>query len=336
MTDIVKLDKIDRKILFELDKNCRIPATILARKVRRSRQSVEYRIRELVRKGVILQFNAYFNFERLGYRIQRVFLRLKNVPDEKRRLISYLRQSPSVFWMAECYGAWDVLFTVFYKSDFEFHDLKNDLFSSFRNVIVEQYADILLEAEQYPKMFLTNEISKPYYFGGDVSEPQLDSVDRRILGLLAYESNLGVNEIARQTQSTPRIVRSRIKGMEDEGLIIHYFITVDLSKIGLEQHKSLIRLDRYTKQDEAKLLEYVSKIPNTTFYVKTLWHIEIEFVVENYAIYYSLIDDLKKEFSDIIKSVDSMFVIKSEVSPGFDNLLEGSIRSRNSPSRSSR
>ena len=36
----IKLDKTDRKILAELDRNCRIPTTKLAKKVLKSRQAV--------------------------------------------------------------------------------------------------------------------------------------------------------------------------------------------------------------------------------------------------------------------------------------------------------
>jgi DNA-binding Lrp family transcriptional regulator len=323
MTDSVKLDKIDRKILFELDRNCRVPATVLARKVKRSRQAVEYRINELVKKKVILGFNTYFNFEKLGYNIQRVFLRIKNIPSEKKEMISYLRSLPFVFWMAECYGSWDVVFTVFYRKDSEFHELKNSIFSRFANIVIDQYADLLIDARQYPKMFFTGEIARPYSFGGDVSEPDIDVVDKAIMGVLVREANLSVIEIARRIKSTPKIVRTRMKKLEDDGLIIHYFISVDLSKIGMEQHKALVRLDRYSKKDESRLIEYLSKIPNTSFYVKTLWHVELEFIIDNYVDYYKLIDDLKSEFVDVIKTVESMFVIRSEITSGFDRLLKG-------------
>ena len=46
----VKVDKTDRKILAELDKNCRIPTTKLAKIVSKSRQTVEYRINQMIKK----------------------------------------------------------------------------------------------------------------------------------------------------------------------------------------------------------------------------------------------------------------------------------------------
>jgi DNA-binding Lrp family transcriptional regulator len=46
----IKLDLTDRKILAELDKNCRIPNSILAKKVNKSREAVKYRIQQLQKK----------------------------------------------------------------------------------------------------------------------------------------------------------------------------------------------------------------------------------------------------------------------------------------------
>src|SRR3989338_6684474 len=121
----IKLDKTDRKILAELDKNCRTPTTILAKKVRKSRQAVEYRINQLVKNGVITSFNAAFNHHKMGYKIYKIYLKLRNIPEEKQRLFDYLRNCGIVYWMGEFSGTWDLIFGVFVKNDYEFFELKN-------------------------------------------------------------------------------------------------------------------------------------------------------------------------------------------------------------------
>ena len=117
----IKVDKRDRKILAELDRNCRIPTTKLARIARKSRQAVEYRIDQLVKKGVITSFNAAFNPHKMGYKIYKIYLKLRNVPEEKQRLFEYLQSSGIVYWMGECSGTWDLLdvpLTPFIKSGY--------------------------------------------------------------------------------------------------------------------------------------------------------------------------------------------------------------------------
>ena len=42
-----QLDKIDKRLLFELNQNCRIPETRLAKMVGKSKEAVRYRIKNL-------------------------------------------------------------------------------------------------------------------------------------------------------------------------------------------------------------------------------------------------------------------------------------------------
>ncbi len=134
----IKLDKIDRKILAELDKNCRIPSTKLAKIVMKSRQSVEYRINQLVKRGVITSFNASFNPHKMGLKLYKIYLKLRNIPEEKTRMFEYLKSCGIVYWMGECSGSWDLIFGFFAKSDYEFFNLKNGLISEFSTIIVEE------------------------------------------------------------------------------------------------------------------------------------------------------------------------------------------------------
>ena len=45
---MLDIDNIDKRILFELDKNSRIPDVQLAKRVGKSKEAVRYRIKKLV------------------------------------------------------------------------------------------------------------------------------------------------------------------------------------------------------------------------------------------------------------------------------------------------
>ncbi|HLD86452.1 MAG TPA: winged helix-turn-helix transcriptional regulator [Candidatus Nanoarchaeia archaeon] len=318
----VKLDKTDRKLLAELDKNCRIPVTRLAKLVRKSRQAVEYRINQLVKEGIITSFNAAFNPNRMGYRLYKIYLKLRNIPEEKQRLFAYLKSSGIVYWIGECSGIWDLIFAVYTKSDLEFYKLKNNLISEFSKVIVEEAGDILVDVKQYPKMYFTDQITEPAMFAGDVQEHDLEDVDYAILSEIVNNARIPINELARKVKSTASIVRGRLKKLEDWGIIIQYRIGVNLNVLGLELYKAIIRVDRYSKEDERKMLEYISRIPNIQYYIRNLWQIEPEFVVSSYQEYYQIIEKLKEQFPNVIRTVDSVLMITDEWTPGFGNLVK--------------
>jgi len=116
--------------------------------------------------------------------------------------------------------------------------------------------------------------------------------------------------------------KERNKRLEDKGIIIHYRIGIDLNKLGLELYKAIIKVDRYTKEDEQRLLEYMSNIPNIHYFIRNIWQIEPEIVVSSFQEYYEIIENLKKEFPQVIRTVDSVLMITDIWTPGFKDLLK--------------
>ena len=318
----IKLDKTDRKILAELDKNCRIPSTRLAKIVMKSRQAVEYRINQLVKKGIITSFNAAFNPHKIGYKLYKIYLKLRNIPQEKKKLFTFLKSSGLVYWMGEFSGSWDLIFGVFCKNDHGFYEMKNELLSKFSKIIVEEAGDILVDVKQYSKMYFTNEIVSPVMFAGEIVNNELDELDFSILGNIVNDARIPINELAKKVNTTPTIVRGKLKRLEQKGIIIQYRIGINLNKLGLELYKAIIKLDRYTKEDELKLFENISTLPNVHYFIRNIWQLEPELVVGSYQEYYEIIENLKKEFPYVIRTIDSVLMITDEWTPGFKNMLE--------------
>ncbi len=317
----IKLDKADRLILTELDKNCRVPMNRLAKLTRKSRQSVEYRIRRLVEQGVITSFNAAINPHKMGYKLYKIYLQLRNIPQEKQRLFKYLKESGRVYWMGECDGTWDLIFGIFARSDYDFYVLKNELISTFGAIIVRNYYDVLVDVRQYPKMYFAGEISAPTMFGGVIVDNEMGELDHAILAEIVNNARMPITTLASRVGSNPERVANRLKKLEEMGIIIQYRIGVDLNKLGLELYKAILHLERYDKDDEKKLLEYVSSLPNTQYFIRNIWDIEPELVVTDYHEYCDIIEKLKAEFPMVIRNVEAVLMKSDEWTPGYRNLL---------------
>jgi Lrp/AsnC family transcriptional regulator, leucine-responsive regulatory protein len=324
MVDIdgLGLDKIDRKLLSELDRNCRTPSTILAKKVKKSRQTVEYRINNLIDRGIITSFNASFNPHKMNYKTYKLYFKLRNIPEEKKKLLNYLKSSGMVYWMGECSGRWDLIFAVFAKNDYKFFELKNEIISEFNSIIIEEEGQILLDVKQYPKMYFTNEISEPTMFAGELVKNELDELDHAILSELVNDGRISLVDLSQKVKSTLTIVKGKMKKLEEKEIIIQYRVGVNLSRLNLELYKAIIEIDRYTKEDEKKLLTYLSRLPNIQYFIRNLWTLEPELIVNNFQEYYEIIENLKKEFPKVIRTVDSVLMITDEWTPGFKNILK--------------
>jgi len=316
-----KINRLDAKILAELDKNCRISDGVLAKRIRRSRQTVAYRINRLIKEGIITGFRTAINPNKMGRRIFKIYLKFRNIPKRREELLSYLRKSVYVYWMGKCDGSWDLIFEIYAKDEYLFYNLKNELLSSFKDIIVDFHGDYLLDVQQYPKMYFTGKIEKPVEFAGVVVDNKLDKLDYKILEFIVGNARAPTIKIARVVSSTPATVSSRLRKLEKLGVIIQYRIEVNLVELGLENYKAIIRLESHTKEEEKQLLEYCSQLPQTQYFIRNLWQIEPEFVVRNYDEYYNIINKLKEAFPKTIKTVDSVILRTDEWTPGFRKMI---------------
>lgn len=317
----VRLDLADMKLLTALDKNCRIPATQLAKKIGKSRQAVDYRINQLVKEGIITGFQASINPHKIGFKLYKVYLKLRNLPKRKEDLFMYLKKSGVVYWMGECSGSWDLIFSIFSKEDKEFFEFKNEFVSEFSDVVLNIHGDSLIDVKQFPKMYFLKKSEEPVMFAGEIFDNNLDDLDAKILKEVVNNGRISLVELSFKTKATIKTIQGHMKNLEKEGVIIQYRIGIDLNKIKKELYKAIISLDNYSKDNEKKFTNYISGLPQIQYFIRNIWNLEIEFVVDNYQEYYSLIESLKKEFPYMIKTVDSVLMISDEWTPGFKNLL---------------
>ena len=136
-------------------------------------------------------------------------------------------------------------------------------------------------------------------------------------------ARISIVELAKRVNSTEIVVSSRLKKLQEKKIIIQFRMGVDLNKLGLELYKAIIRLDRYTKGDEKRLLNHISSLQNVQYFIRNLSQIEPELVVGSFQEYYEIIENLKKEFPNVIRTVDSVLMITDVWTPGFGNLLRG-------------
>src|SRR3989338_11250915 len=105
------LDRRDRLILYELDKNARVPLSKIAKKAWLSRETVLYRTRKYFSGGIIRQYLTIINLAKIGYTHHKIYAVLHNITEEKeKKLISDLLKDPNIGWVASCDGKYSLIF----------------------------------------------------------------------------------------------------------------------------------------------------------------------------------------------------------------------------------
>ena len=89
-------------------------------------------------------------------------------------------------------------------------------------------------------------------------------------------------------------------------------MTLDLSKIGYERYKILIRTKNMSEKKEREFIEYTRMHPYSLYYSKSIGQndVELEFIVRDSNHLREVLEEFKMKFENIIKSQEILKIYK--------------------------
>lgn len=301
----VKLDLKDKKILYELDFNARISFPQLAKKIGLSRQGAEYKVNNLVKKGLIKGFYAVVNVPKLGYKYSRLLLTLQNLNQEKEKeIINFLQEHKKVFWLIPMQGIYDIMLVMWARNVTEFKEFIDELLTKYGTYIKRKVETITTDVIHYQHRYLLNRIqTKEIHIKETEERISIDKLDKQILNALCLDGRVPLVGLASQLKSTPKIIAYRIKRMEKMKLIESYRPILDHSKIGFTYYKIYINLNNITKEKLLKLKTYIKNNPFVIYLIEGIGlpaDLDIEMMVKSNEQLFKFIKDLKHKFPELV------------------------------------
>jgi len=304
---VINLDNIDKRILFELEKNARISDVKLAKIVGKSKDAVRYRIKRLEKLGIITGYKTWIDIAKLGYRASSIYLKILNLPDKKKKLIEEIMKDERVYWIGLAEGVWNIGVTYFIKSNSELFEIKNNLLSKYKELIIDCIVTDLVNVSVHEKIFLVKGLSSLITFTEDTEKIDVDGTDKKILKELYKNSRANIAFIADKLKTSVDIVRSRIKKLEKSGIIIRHTICLDYQKIGYEFYKTFIYLNSHDKNGIEEILNYAEQSDKIINIVKIVAPWDFEFVIfaKNFNEYSEAVSEFTEKFSKNIKKIET-------------------------------
>lgn len=301
----VSLDLKDKKILFELDFNARIPYSLLAKKVGLSKQGVEYKLNNLIKKEVIKGFYPVVNVTKLGYKYCRLFITLQNTTKEKyEEIVNYLVKHNKVFWLLNMHGIYDFLIVIWVKELNEFREFSEELKGEFSGYIKAAIANITTDVIHYQhRWILGNKETKEIHLKETSEIIEIDNIDKKIIDALSENARFSLVEISKKVNESAKVIGNRIKNLEGKKLIEGYRPIINHSKIGYTYYKVFINLNKISKEELKKLKSYIKNNPIIIYLVEGIalsGDIDIEMMVKDNQQLYNFIDDLRFKFPTLI------------------------------------
>ena len=149
----IKLDKIDLRILYELDKECRQPLSSIGKKIRKSPQYVKYRVERLKTEQVIQSVILFTGLPQ-GTMEAYAFIKLKGsgIVEEK-LLIDFLFKMPETYRLYLCDGSYDLAATFLVSDLSRLQEIKETMLGNFPNIANVTFS-IAAGSEIYLKKYL--------------------------------------------------------------------------------------------------------------------------------------------------------------------------------------
>lgn len=302
---MVKLDLKDKKILYELSKNCRIPLSVLSKKVALSREVIDYRIKKLIQNKVIIDFITEIDETKLGYNRHLIYLAFQNIDEQtEKEVIKYVTQHPFVSWTTTSTGKWSIIFDFIAKDLNQIDNLFNEL---------GKFGELIDEYKVISQISFEHFNSKYYGFEEQIETKKtkplshkVDSTDLKILKILTNNARVGYVELANKLKLSPNAIKNRIKSLIQSGIIKSFFIQPNKQLLGYEQY--YITLDLLNQSIEKEIISYAKSHNSINAYYRPVGirTIELAAFVKNSGELRKIILDLRNKFGNFIKIRDTV------------------------------
>jgi DNA-binding Lrp family transcriptional regulator len=310
------IDSIDKKILYALGSDSRTSYKKIAQKINSKKETVAYRIPQLIEKGTITKFVPVFSLSRLGFVAFKIYFRFHGMDrDYENELVKNLVKNPRINWVARCVGNWDVMISVYAKDIQDFAHEKNAILSEYGKYIQEYAVTILEDAIVFNRDYLIKrslEYRKEFVFGGRLKTEDIDEDQRHIMRLIMNDGRYRVTELARKLDLNAKTIISKIRDLESCGILQGYTVFLDLKKIDRQLFKICIYFQEYTDANYAKLVNFAREEKTVIHIIKSIgaWELEIELEAESIGAANEFAYGLRSTFPHIIKKLDVITIME--------------------------
>lgn len=314
----MKLDLYDKKLLYHLDINSRYSLGELAKKVRLSKNAINYRLRNLVKNKVIRQFYTIVNIKKLGYSYFKVCFKLQNTTEKiEQEIIDYfITQVPSL-WINTWDGRCDLIVGILAKNIDEFYDILSASVNKFRQYFQNYDIFIVIYAPHFKKDYLLEttkkELRKIEEFGGIPKIIQIDEIDKKILKTISTDARIQIVDLANKVNSTVDVVRYRLKKLKENEIIQGFRILIDYPKLGYQLYKILITTQNLNEEIERQIISYcASQLNYADIIIRGIgpWNIELQIDAKNNQEFHNIFKEFKNRFNEIIRNHETLLMIK--------------------------
>lgn len=306
-----KLDKIDYKILYELDGNSRMSLSAIARNIQKTPQEVKRRFDILTEQKIIQYFWPMIEYRSIGYFFILYFLKLHNIDEQKEKeFFEYLNSINDIPIIMRSDGYYDAHVYICSKGMFRAEKVFQDINAHLSEYIMSFESVIPIGFSQFRRNYLVNKKTATQNValtGDDVGDLRLKPITLKTLELLNTDARITTQEISMRLGISYEKAKREITRLENLGVIQSYSYILDHHKIGFPRHRVLFQLRNLTPMQEQKFYDYCNRHPNIIHYIRVLggWQLMLDIEVESKEKLRNILRDMKLNFAHLVYRIES-------------------------------
>lgn len=307
----MKLTELDKKILFELDKDGRASFSKIARIIGSTPQVVKYHYEQLMENRIIEKFWAFVDYDKADYSFfWGYWLKFSGLTKEKEvEMYTDFNSNKFIPIIMRCDGYYDCLLGIISRDIFHHNEVLQSIFNKYGSYITTSDIFVGLGFVKFPRTYLANKPNKFQNFsisGGTKEKIKLSETDRKIISLLQMNGRMEFTEIAKILEVSVGLVHKHFNKLEKNEIITKITYTINYEKMGLLLYRVCFKIIQFDQNQIDDLYKFCCLHPNIINYVKGMgtWELLLDIEVENREALRDLIREIKNEFKDIIRQVE--------------------------------
>ncbi len=304
------MDLIDKKILCELDINCRTPYSKIAKKLRIGRNVFDYRVKKLEKESVITNYICSINLGKLGYNTYKIYFKIKSSNiDKEKRFINFILEDKRAIHFLKTEGSFDYTIAVAVKDIKELDEFISELRDNFNEIINDYMISIVVFSRIFKlhKLLLkeNKEIIKFDKYDNNKDQITLDDKDKVILKTLSNNAKLSIVALSEVTGLSIDIIKYRLKILSST-IISSFRMIPDINKLGFFHYVAMLKIRNSSINEEKNFVNWCANKYNIMYLTKRIGYFdyELNFAIMDIKELNSFISELKLNFNNIIDSYE--------------------------------
>ncbi len=251
-----KLDRIDRGILEILDENARTSFTQIAHLLGISKQLVSFRLKRLESRKIIDQYSAYLDRSRLGYYHYQLYLKLpKDLENES--LVKSLSKIPSIHWVAQSNGTYNLIVYFLVKNLEECYLTYNTITKTFTGLIKEKQFLLTTRAHYFNQGLITYAQKKAGILQQPTKIHKLKPRDYSLINAIKENARKEIKQLARQVGLSEYTTRQRLNYLIKIRVIREFKPRLNYQALGYNHYQIFICFNESSSLEKQIILKKI-------------------------------------------------------------------------------